>query len=124
MGTKRFVMCTEKCGVVDSYVQETHERLSTPTKATLLLSGQVKRVEFGDEYWVMVRLNTLMPPFYWIFPVFGVGLSLVFGSIKPFFISIIPFLLFAFFELSFLYMIMIRIGLRKKGYKGKIILLG
>lgn len=107
---------TEKSGIVDRYMTETHDRLQNPNLISNPFNGGVKKIEEG--LYVIVS-DPVYFPFYWI----GLGifvLTFLFTGLSWFTFPGAVLFSLGFFWSKYFIFVGVFVGLRKYKYEGKI----
>ena len=114
-----FGIKTEPSGIVETFIEETRERLGKKAK-TPFFDGEI--FQHGNKF--IFNINCYYPPL-WYFSIIGVTIGFFFNNaLKPIlWIGSSILLLPTIFNTKWPYILGFYIGLRKKGYKGKIIIL-
>jgi len=116
-----FIIRVEKEKAALEFIDETNKRLSDSDLAKNPFYGSLKGLDHNDGYLVLVEMTPIWPvtPFVYLAILTAIGILLFHG---PYMLYVIPFFFFAITWLwteTWLY-IMLRLGLRKKGYIGKV----
>lgn len=117
-----FGIQTEKNRAAKKFMRDSHERLQRPSIITNPFEGHIVKVSdssSADVDYYVVDIEPVYPKFYYM-GLLGIFLALVFGNINAWLIPGSIIFLMGIFWNKFWFYIMLRLGLRKAGYKSRV----
>lgn len=110
---------TDKVKCVEDFMSEVNDRLTVADLVKNPFTGRVKSAYVGAELYSLVSITPLWPPAY-LFGLIIAMIGLILGVTWLLVAGLVFYVIIGFVWTPLFYALMLRAGLRRNGYKGKV----